>query len=168
MSEIFYSSFTNSLGKICLASTNKGLCWLTIDKSNRISSIPNFLEKQYRKIVKPAEDNHKEIKEQFEHYLNGNLTEFTCPIDFIEGTPFQQEVWREMCKIPYGQVVSYKEIAQSVGRPKAYRAVGHAVGANPIAIIVPCHRVISSDGSLCGYGLGLDLKKRLLILEGAL
>jgi len=88
------------------------------------------------------------------------------PIDFITGTPFQRQVWQETSKIPYGHVATYKEIARRIGRPKAFRAVGQALGANPVAIIVPCHRVIASDDSLCGYGLGLNLKRHLLKLEG--
>ncbi len=92
---------------------------------------------------------------------------FPLPLD-LRGTPFQQQVWRELRKVPYGQTVSYGELARRVGRPGAVRAVGQAVGANPIPIIVPCHRVVGADGSLVGYGGGLEIKSALLRLEGAL
>lgn len=167
MAELFCSSFPSSLGKVCLASTNKGLCWLTIDFANKIDDLPHYLEAQYKRITIPAEHKNHNIREQLENYLKGALTEFSCSIDFITGTPFQRRVWQETIKIPYGQVVTYKEIAHRVGRPKAFRAVGQALGANPVAIVIPCHRVISSNNSLCGYGLGLNLKRRLLTLEGA-
>ena len=83
----------------------------------------------------------------------------------LKGTEFQQKVWRELAKIPYGKTVSYREIAQNVGNEKAVRAVGTAIGRNPIAIIVPCHRVIGTDGSMTGYAYGVELKRKLLDLE---
>jgi methylated-DNA-[protein]-cysteine S-methyltransferase len=82
-----------------------------------------------------------------------------------QGTPFQQQVWRALCDIPYGETTSYGELARRIGNPNAVRAVGLANGSNPIAIIIPCHRVIGSNGSLTGYGGGLPIKKALLALE---
>lgn len=102
---------------------------------------------------------------QLEAYFRGELREFQLPLDF-EGTEFQKRVWRELLTIPYGQTRSYSQIAQAIGSPQAVRAVGAANGANPIAIVVPCHRVIGANGRLVGYGGGLPLKKRLLELEG--
>jgi methylated-DNA-[protein]-cysteine S-methyltransferase len=84
----------------------------------------------------------------------------------LEGTEFQRKAWQAMRKIPFGETISYGEQARKVGKPKAYRAVGSANGKNPIPIIVPCHRVLASDGSLGGYSLGLSMKRRLLALEG--
>jgi methylated-DNA-[protein]-cysteine S-methyltransferase len=84
----------------------------------------------------------------------------------LEGTEFQRKAWQAMRKIPFGETISYGEQARKVGKPKAYRAVGSANGKNPIPIIVPCHRVLASDGSLGGYSLGLPMKRRLLALEG--
>jgi O-6-methylguanine DNA methyltransferase len=107
-----------------------------------------------------------EAVRQLEAYFRGELREFQLPLDF-EGTDFQKRVWRQLQTIPYGQTRSYSEIAQAIGRPRAVRAVGAANGANPIAIVVPCHRVIGANGTLVGYGGGLPLKKRLLELEGA-
>jgi len=99
-------------------------------------------------------------------YFAGNLRMFSVPLD-MQGTEFQLSVWNHLVKIPYGETRSYAQVAEAVGRPKAVRAVGAANGSNPVAIIVPCHRVIGSGGKLTGYGGGLPLKKRLLELEGA-
>ena len=104
---------------------------------------------------------------QLRAYFAGELREFNLPLS-PEGTPFQLGVWRELRRIPYGQTISYGELARRVGSPKGSRAVGLANGANPIAIIVPCHRVIGSNGKLTGYGGGLKNKEWLLALERAL
>ena len=99
-------------------------------------------------------------------YFAGTLRVFSVPLD-MQGTEFQLSVWNYLMRIPYGETRSYAQVAEAVGRPKAVRAVGAANGSNPVAIIVPCHRVIGSGGKLTGYGGGLPLKKRLLELEGA-
>jgi methylated-DNA-[protein]-cysteine S-methyltransferase len=110
----------------------------------------------------------REVAGQLEAYFAGDLKEFTVPLA-PSGTPFQLAVWTELTKIPYGSTVSYGDIARALGkRLVASRAVGLANGSNPISVIVPCHRVIGSDGSLTGYGGGLDRKEQLLRLEGAL
>ena len=103
---------------------------------------------------------------QLNAYLAGRLKVFDLPLE-TGGTPFQREVWSALCRVPYGKTASYAEIARAIGRPKAARAVGMANHANPIAIIIPCHRIIASGGGLGGYGGGLALKRRLLALEGA-
>ena len=104
---------------------------------------------------------------QLTAYFEGSLHRFTVPLD-LRGTPFHRDVWHALLEIPYGEVRSYKEIARAIGRPHAVRAVGRANHHNPVPIIVPCHRVIGSDQTLTGYGGGLDLKERLLRLEGVL
>jgi methylated-DNA-[protein]-cysteine S-methyltransferase len=104
--------------------------------------------------------------EELRAYFAGGLRVFSVPLD-MEGTEFQLNVWNRLTKIPYGETRSYAQVAEAVGRPKAVRAVGAANGSNPVAIIVPCHRVIGSNGKLTGYGGGLPLKKRLLELEGS-
>jgi methylated-DNA-[protein]-cysteine S-methyltransferase len=98
-------------------------------------------------------------------YFEGVRQQFSVPLHF-EGTPFQIAVWKALCTIPYGETRSYRDIAIQVGRAKAMRAVGAANGKNPISIIAPCHRVIGANGSLTGFAGGLDIKKKLLILEG--
>ncbi len=102
---------------------------------------------------------------QLSEYFSGERKEFNLPLD-LRGTAFQLAVWRELLQIPYGRTSSYGGIAARLGRPNAVRAVGAAVGANPIPIIVPCHRVIGRNGALVGFGGGIELKRRLLALEG--
>ncbi len=101
---------------------------------------------------------------ELDEYFEGKRKTFDIPLR-THGTAFQEKVWAALRAIPYGEVRSYKEVAEAIGHPKAYRAVGMANNANPIFIIVPCHRVIGSDGSLTGYGGGLPMKKALLSLE---
>ena len=100
-------------------------------------------------------------------YLEGRLTGFTVSVD-LRGTLFQTQVWRALDEIPYGRTRSYAEVAAAIGRPRAVRAVGAANGANPVPIVVPCHRVIGAGGGLTGYGGGLAMKRWLLVLEGVL
>jgi len=108
-----------------------------------------------------------QLDEELQSYFAGTLFEFQTPI-VLAGTPFQQEVWRELRRIPYGKTRSYAQQAEAIGRPEAIRAVARANGANQLAIVVPCHRVIASDGQLAGYAGGLARKRRLLELEGAI
>ncbi|HZK01541.1 MAG TPA: methylated-DNA--[protein]-cysteine S-methyltransferase [Anaerovoracaceae bacterium] len=101
---------------------------------------------------------------QIDEFLNGTLKDFDLPL-CTEGTEFQKSAWEALCTIPYGEVRSYKQMAEQVGNPKACRAIGMANNRNPIAIVIPCHRVIGSNGKLVGYGGGLHIKKQLLELE---
>lgn len=109
-------------------------------------------------------ERFKDVLAQLEAYFKGQRKTFTLDLD-ARGTEFQKKVWQELVQIPYGQTISYGELAARIGNPKACRAVGMANAKNPIAIIVPCHRVIGKDGSLTGFGGGLDIKARLLELE---
>jgi len=104
---------------------------------------------------------------ELEEYFAGQRRQFSFPLD-LRGTEFQLACWRALLQIPYGETRSYADIARAVGKPSGFRAVGMANNRNPVAIVVPCHRVIASDGTLCGYGGGLDVKRKLLELEGAL
>lgn len=121
-------------------------------------------------VKEAAEDGgeHTEIMNQaareLAEYLAGKRRIFTVPYRF-KGTPFRLRVWQELAKVPYGHTTTYKKLAEAIGQPGAYHAVGGAVGANPLSIIVPCHRVIGSDGSLTGYAWGLPMKEALLKLE---
>lgn len=107
----------------------------------------------------------KTAAEQLKEYLAGNRQTFDLPLD-PRGTEFQKAVWNALLDIPFGEIRSYKQVAEAIGNPKACRAVGMANNKNPILIVIPCHRVIGSDGSLVGYGGGIDLKENLLKLEG--
>ena len=102
---------------------------------------------------------------QLSEYFRGERKDFDVPLD-SQGTPFQKIVWDALTEIPFGATISYRQLAERVGKPTSFRAVAQAVGANPIAIVVPCHRVIGSDGSLTGFAGGLEAKKTLLTLEG--
>ncbi|WBB62128.1 methylated-DNA--[protein]-cysteine S-methyltransferase [Streptomyces sp. WMMC500] len=112
----------------------------------------------------PADAPFAAANVQLTAYFAGERTDFDLPLR-LAGTPFQQRVWEQLRQIPYGQTISYGELAERVGNPAASRAVGMANGRNPVGIIVPCHRVVGADGSLTGYGGGIDRKKQLLALE---
>ena len=118
-----------------------------------------------RTQVSPRAARHADTAvRQLREYFAGTRRKFAVPLD-LDGTEFQQQAWAAMCGIRYGHTLSYAQQAKAIGKPKAVRAVGSANGANPVPIIVPCHRVIASDGSLGGYALGLAMKRYLLALE---
>jgi O-6-methylguanine DNA methyltransferase len=147
-----------------LAATERGICGLSF-----VESTLQFLTEMARAtgIEEWDRDSDPVIGQaaaQLDEYFTGRRRAFQLPLD-LRGTPFQQKVWNALLEIPYGETRSYAELARSIGAPKAFRAVGAANGANPIAIVVPCHRVISSGGGVGGYGGGVPLKKRLLALE---
>jgi methylated-DNA-[protein]-cysteine S-methyltransferase len=106
----------------------------------------------------------RQAAEEIQEYLNGERTNFSVPIS-SEGTSFQREIWRQIARIPFGQTISYSELARRANAPKAVRAAGAATGRNPLGIIVPCHRVIGKNGSMTGFAGGLDRKKNLLKIE---
>lgn len=112
----------------------------------------------------PAEEPFREAVRQLDAYFAGELTQFSLPLE-PAGTAFQRSVWTALCDIPYGETISYGALAHRIGHPHAVRAVGAANGQNPLAIVVPCHRVIGRNGKLLGYGGGLDVKEALLALE---
>jgi O-6-methylguanine DNA methyltransferase len=109
----------------------------------------------------------RHVAAQLDEYFAGKRTEFDLDLD-LHGTPFQRSVWDELTRIPFGETISYRQLAGRIGRPTAVRAVGAANGANPVCLVVPCHRVIGADGSLTGFGGGIDVKRSLLKLEGSL
>lgn len=132
-----------------------------IEKNNKIYAITTSDNYQY---IKEETKLIKQTIAQLNEYKDGKRKEFDIPLH-LEGTPFQIKVWQELQKIPYGKTATYKDIAISVGSPKAYRAIGNANNRNRIMIVIPCHRVIGADGKLVGYAGGLDLKETLLLLE---
>lgn len=116
----------------------------------------------------PAHPMLQRAREQLAEYFAGTRKDFDLPLDLRLGTPFQQSVWQALLGIPRGKTTSYAELGRRVGRPQAARAVGAAVGRNPVSIVVPCHRVVGTSGALTGYAGGLERKSALLRLEGAL
>jgi methylated-DNA-[protein]-cysteine S-methyltransferase len=124
-----------------------------------------------RTAVWPSDPDHpvlQEVSRQLTEYFAGQRTQFDVPLDLTYGTAFQQSVWQALLKIPQGGTASYGEVSQRIGKPAAVRAVGAAVGRNPVSIIVPCHRVMGTNGALTGYAGGLERKAALLTLEGVL
>ena len=119
--------------------------------------------KERQEEERPSEVTDWAARELHE-YLEGERRAFTFPYRLV-GTPFRLQVWKELEKVPYGETTTYKRLAEAIGRPGAYHAVGGAVGANPLSICVPCHRVIGTNGSLTGYAWGLPMKEALLELE---
>jgi len=165
METIYYCSFDSPLLKqVFVASTDRGVCMVDFLKSEK-AFLKGLKERFPGKIVKDNRKN-KEVLSQLKKYLRGQLKRFDCPLDF-KGTPFEKRTWSALAKIPYGKTRSYKEIAQAIGHPKAYRAVGNANGRNSLPLIIPCHRVIESNGGLGGFGHGLKVKKQLLDFEKA-
>ena len=126
--------------------------------------LPNDRRHSRRRDVDDVPPVLKEAASQLEEYFAGERIEFDLPME-LDGTAFQREVWAELTRIPYGETISYGELARRVGRPNGPRAVGQANGRNPIPVIVPCHRVLASNG-IGGYGGGLRVKRALLELEG--
>ncbi len=164
---VYWTTVEYDTWKLYLAATTKGLCCLTLPKES-FDALTHWvnLHIPHARLIED-EEALGIYKTQVIEYLQGQRTAFTFPLDF-HGTAFQVSVWQALTHIPYGETRSYSEVAQVVQRPKAIRAVGAANGANPIPIVVPCHRVIGKNGHLVGYGGGLDVKEELLRLEGAI
>jgi methylated-DNA-[protein]-cysteine S-methyltransferase len=145
-------------GKLCLLSSING---------KNTKKLKDKLQKKLNaKFTQREDDILKEAKKQFDEYFKGKRKNFDIPL-LLTGTEFQKKAWEILLKIPYGKTANYKEQSRLIGNEKAVRAVANANGANPIAIIVPCHRIIGSGGSLTGYAGGMELKKRLLELESS-
>jgi O-6-methylguanine DNA methyltransferase len=163
--EIVHTARVDSpIGALRLASTSAGIAYVELPHASG-RGLAGWLRRVApdARCVEGFAPNRQAIRE-LQEYLEGKRTEFELALD-LRGTPFQLEVWSALREIPYGETRSYAEIARAVGRPHAVRAVGAANGANPLAIVVPCHRVIASDGHLGGYGGGLRLKAKLLAME---
>lgn len=162
---IHYAKTATPLGKhLWVAQSARGVCWMDFRLSEK-----EFLARLSRRwprarLVKSATALQKPIAELNE-YFAGRRKKFSFKLA-PEGTVFQQKVWSAVHEIPFGQVTTYQAIARKINNPQAVRAVGHANGSNPISLVIPCHRVIGSNGDLCGYGGGLDLKRKLLAFEG--
>jgi O-6-methylguanine DNA methyltransferase len=163
METIYYSCFNSPLlKKVFVASTERGICMVDFVKTEK-GFLKRLRERFPGKIVRNDQKN-RNVLNQLKKYLKGELRRFDCRLDF-RGTPFQKKVWSALAKIPYGRTRSYKDIAQAIGHPKAFRAVGNANGRNSIPLILPCHRVIESNGGLGGFGHGVKVKKQLLDFE---
>jgi len=161
LSPMFYTWLEDSpVGRLLLAGTADHLKYLVFDdgSTQKRSKIPLDT---WERSEKPFRETIRQLK----LYFTGKLTDFQLPVSG-DGTEFQKRVWQELCNVPFGETVSYGDVARAIGQPTASRAVGMANGRNPISIVVPCHRIIGSSGKLVGYGGGLERKTRLLKLEG--
>jgi len=172
METLYTIDFDSMVGPLFLAASDRGLVALEFDArlpgQQSIRPNPRHLREEKKNFVfEPSSRLLNCYTNELEQYFEGNRREFTFPLD-LRGTDFQLACWRALLAIPYGETRTYADIARAVGKPNAFRAAGMANNRNPVAIVVPCHRVIASDGTLCGYGGGLDIKRKLLELEGAL
>ncbi|OFW01692.1 MAG: XRE family transcriptional regulator [Acidobacteria bacterium RIFCSPLOWO2_02_FULL_68_18] len=162
---IVMATVETPLGPLVAGATDAGLCLLEFTDRRMLEAQMRRLQSLLKQPLVPG--NHPylaQAREELARYFDRTLTAFTLPLVF-RGTPFEERVWRELCRIPYGRTISYAELASRVGSPGAQRAVGRANGMNRIAIVIPCHRVVNSDGKLGGYGGGLWRKHWLLGLE---
>jgi methylated-DNA-[protein]-cysteine S-methyltransferase len=158
---IVQTRYDSPLGPMIVAATDSGLAGLWFEGQRHLPERSTW----------PANPQHAVLRQaitQLEEYFSGSRTSFDLPLDLQGGTAFQQSVWQALLSIPHGGTMSYGVLSQRIGQPAAVRAVGAAVGRNPLSIIVPCHRVLGADGSLTGYAGGLQRKSALLQLEGAL
>lgn len=160
---IAYCSFSTPLGTVLVAATARGVC--TIKLGDDASTLCKLLAEEFSEaeLVEDAV-SMKNLKEKILGFVAGDQSLAKVPVD-VRGTVFQRKVWDELRRIPAGETRTYQQIARAVGAPLAVRAVGSACGANPVALLVPCHRAVRTDGGLGGYAWGLSRKKRLLDLE---
>lgn len=150
-----YRYLATPVGRLLLAREERDLRLINFQRSRLPRPDPRWHE---------SPDAFDDVVSQLTEYFAGQRQRFELPLA-PEGTPFQQRVWRELQDIPYGVTISYGQLAARIGQPTASRAVGLANGSNPLAIVIPCHRVIGANGTLTGYGGGLPIKERLLALE---
>jgi AraC family transcriptional regulator of adaptative response/methylated-DNA-[protein]-cysteine methyltransferase len=161
--KIRYTIVDCSLGKFLIGATERGICAITFASSE--AQVKAALRREYPSAEIVLDDKGlQRWASAFLKYLQGQHSRLDLPLD-IQGTAFQQRVWKELQRIPYGQTRSYSEIAQAIGQPKAVRAVARACAANPVPILIPCHRVIRKNGALGGYSGGIARKRALLMLE---
>lgn len=159
---IYYVEHASPVGTLLIAATDAGVCGVYFEEHRHFKGKEGWQEAD----ASPHAARHlAETARQLDEYFAGKRTAFDVPLD-LAGTPFQRAVWQELNAIPFGKSVSYAAHAQRLGNPKALRAVGAAIGRNPVSIIVPCHRVIGSSGAVTGYAGGLERKRFLLALEG--
>lgn len=156
-----YLQFTSPLGPIHLAVAGQKLVGVWFEDQTHQPDLSRYTWAPEHPVLQQA-------AQQLDQYFAGQRTHFELPLDLTTGTPFQQTVWQALLAITRGQTCSYKALSAAVGRPAAIRAVGGAVGHNPLSIIVPCHRVVGANGALTGYAGGLARKTALLHLEGTL
>lgn len=162
--EIYWTSFIHDEWKMFIAATGKGLCYVG-SPNKPFEELVGWATKRFLDYtLVQNESKLQPYITEFEAYFEGKHNPFIQPTD-LKGTPFQLSIWNALNDIPYGETYSYTQIAEMIGNPKAVRAVGAAIGANPVLITVPCHRVLAKSGALTGFRAGLEMKEYLLHLE---
>ncbi|SES95060.1 methylated-DNA-[protein]-cysteine S-methyltransferase/epoxyqueuosine reductase [Salinibacillus kushneri] len=163
---LYYDEMDTDLGPITFIMKDEALCALQYGKLSQLGdSFHNWLQKHFKKAnIQHHPTKLLEVMQQFEKYFSGERTQFEFSYE-LYGTPFQKQVWSALKDIPYGETRTYKDIAHIIGAPSAQRAVGGAVNRNPLPILLPCHRVVGSNGNMTGYAGGIDKKAFLLKLE---
>jgi len=161
---IHYSCLNPPFGPVFVAKTINGVCYINLSKISEVA-FQSFLRKKFTKMPIRDDKKLKSAINELLDYFNGDQVSFKSILDVSIGTTFQKKVWNQVSKIPYGELRTYKWIASEIGNLNAVRAVGNAVGKNPVPPIIPCHRVIRTDGNLGGFSSGIPLKKWLLKLE---
>jgi methylated-DNA-[protein]-cysteine S-methyltransferase len=154
---IYYCEMDSPLGRLLLAATDQGLRGIYFEEHRHFKGIQDWQHDAAHAVL-------QQTVQQLQEFFAATRTEFDLPLD-LQGTPFQQAVWQQLMAIPFGVTISYGQHAQRIGRPKAARAVGAAIGRNPVSIVVPCHRVLGGNGAHTGYAGGLERKCALLAFE---
>ena len=165
---IHYAALPSPVGPLYAAAGPRGLLRLHFRHSTRLPRFARSLPGRAERVEPSHDPTLARLAEELERYFAGDHGPFTVPLDLRSATPFRQRVWRSLRRVPFGHTVAYGTLARRTGCPRGARAVGQAVGANPIGIVVPCHRVIRASGELGGFGGGLPIKQWLLTHEGAL
>ncbi|WP_028546461.1 methylated-DNA--[protein]-cysteine S-methyltransferase [Paenibacillus taiwanensis] len=163
-SPLYWSELSDRDWQVHIAAHEKGLCFVG-SQHQPFEELATWVSNRFpeSKLIR-NDDKLQPYAAELTRYFQGELDRFTIPL-YYRGTPFQEAVWQALCEIPYGQTRSYSDIAQQIHKPAAVRAIGAAIGTNPILITIPCHRVIGKNGSLTGYRGGIDMKTKLLELE---
>ncbi len=164
--ELYYSVFNTAAGWIAVLASSEGLLEISFPLISKENALNSLHIAGYNGLFSPSPKKFLDLSQRFNDYFEGKETTFTDKLDISFATPFQRDVWEASRTIPYGETKSYQWLAEKIDKPHAARAVGQALGKNPLPIIIPCHRVIGSTGKITGFRGGLDVKKQLLQIEG--
>ena len=164
--ELYYSVFNTAAGWIAVLASAEGLLEISLPQISKENALNSLHIAQYDGFFSPSPKRFADLAKRFEDYFNGKKISFPDRLDITSATPFQRDVWQATRLIAYGETKSYGWVADKINKPGAARAVGQALGKNPLPIIIPCHRVIGSDNKPVGFSGGLEVKRQLLNLEG--
>ena len=164
--DVAYDLAETPIGTLLVAASDRGLCRISFDPEpeREAEALARLFGARVLRVARPVDP----VRRQLDEYFAGQRSAFELDVDLRPVAPFTREVLERLAKVPHGEVTTYGELARAAGRPRAARAVGTVMNRNPIPIVLPCHRVIGANGALVGYGGGLDRKRKLLSLEGAL